>query len=235
LNAYRYLVNEFNATQSDFSIQLIVEDGKCEGKSATSAVQKLIDVDQVQVIVGGICSSETMAAGRIAQQYGIPMISSISSSPEVSHIGDYIFRFFNDNDVSKVLAQYLTTQYVEKVVLVAEQSDVGLGFMNAFIENYSGETLSFTFNSQEKDFNLLAKQIKSQLTPSDFLITLPSNDTTHIALLKALAQEGILEMLKGRIAGNDTIANASVYEALGTQLDEIKTVQLKDVAYFPES
>jgi hypothetical protein len=29
-----------------------VEDGKCEGKDATSAVQKLISVDKVQAIVG---------------------------------------------------------------------------------------------------------------------------------------------------------------------------------------
>jgi branched-chain amino acid transport system substrate-binding protein len=124
VNAYRYIADQFNASQSGLHIELVIEDGKCEGRAATSAVQKLIDIDQVKVIVGGTCSSETVAAGKIAQQYGIPMVSPVSSSPEVSTIGEYIFRFFNDNDVTKILAQYLETLHIEKVVLVAEQSDV---------------------------------------------------------------------------------------------------------------
>ncbi|MDR0651507.1 MAG: ABC transporter substrate-binding protein [Candidatus Peribacteria bacterium] len=126
VNAYTYLTNQFNASQTDIHIELIIEDGKCEGRDSTSAVQKLINVDQVQVIVGGICSSETIAAGKIAQQYGIPMISPISSSPEVSTIGAYVFRFFNDNDITKILARHLEKMHIDTVVLVAEQSDVGI-------------------------------------------------------------------------------------------------------------
>jgi branched-chain amino acid transport system substrate-binding protein len=126
VNAYRYIANQFNASQTNLNIELIIEDGKCEGRAATSAVQKLIDVDGVHVIVGGICSSETVSAGKIAQQQGIPMVSPVSSSPEVSTIGEFIFRFFNDDDITKILAHYLETLNIEKVVLVAEQSDVGL-------------------------------------------------------------------------------------------------------------
>jgi hypothetical protein len=106
--------------------------------------------------------------------------------------------------------------------------------MNAFVENYAGETQTYTFASNEKDLNLLAKQIKSRLQPEDFLITLPAQDASHIALLKALDNEGILEMMKGRMAGNDTIANASVIEALGKKLDKILTVGLKNLDNFPE-
>jgi len=49
-------------------IELVVEDGKCNGKDATAAVQKLINIDKVAVIAGGACSSETLAAGKIAQE-----------------------------------------------------------------------------------------------------------------------------------------------------------------------
>ncbi|MDR0651508.1 MAG: hypothetical protein LBG59_09235 [Candidatus Peribacteria bacterium] len=106
--------------------------------------------------------------------------------------------------------------------------------MNAFIENYTGNTQTYTFSSNEKDLNVLAKQIKAKITSSDFLITLPAQDMTHIALLKALDQEEILELLKGRMAGNDTIANASVIQALGKKLDHILTVGLKSLNHFPE-
>ncbi|MDR2415286.1 MAG: ABC transporter substrate-binding protein [Candidatus Peribacteria bacterium] len=86
LNAYTYVVDQFNASQSELQIALIVEDGKCEGKDATSAAQKLITIDKVQAIVGGFCSAETVAAGKIAQQYHIPMLSPASSAPEISDI-----------------------------------------------------------------------------------------------------------------------------------------------------
>jgi ABC-type branched-subunit amino acid transport system substrate-binding protein len=46
-----YEINAFNAAHSDLQIQLIVEDGKCEGRASSSAAQKLVDVDQVQAIV----------------------------------------------------------------------------------------------------------------------------------------------------------------------------------------
>jgi ABC-type branched-subunit amino acid transport system substrate-binding protein len=36
----------------DYNIELIYEDGKCNGKDSTSAAQKLISVDKVDMILG---------------------------------------------------------------------------------------------------------------------------------------------------------------------------------------
>jgi len=58
---------QFNKTHSGIQIQLIIEDGKCDGKDATSAAQKLVNVDNVKIILGGVCSSETLAASKITQ------------------------------------------------------------------------------------------------------------------------------------------------------------------------
>ena len=77
-------------------MELIFEDGRCTGKDAVTAVNKLINVDKVDVIVGGVCSSETIPAGEIAQQNGVPMISPTSSSPTISDIGEYIYRSWTD-------------------------------------------------------------------------------------------------------------------------------------------
>jgi branched-chain amino acid transport system substrate-binding protein len=40
-----------------------------------SAARKLIEVDNVVAIIGGVCSSETLAAGPIAQEAGIMMLA----------------------------------------------------------------------------------------------------------------------------------------------------------------
>jgi ABC-type branched-subunit amino acid transport system substrate-binding protein len=68
-------VEQFNATHTGIQIQLVVEDGKCEGKDGTSAAQKLVAIDKVQAIAAGYCSAEVIAAGRIAQDNGVFLIS----------------------------------------------------------------------------------------------------------------------------------------------------------------
>jgi ABC-type branched-subunit amino acid transport system substrate-binding protein len=234
LNAYTYVVDQFNASQSGVRVELIAEDGKCDGKDATSAAQKLINIDKVQVIVGGFCSAETVAAGKIAQTYRIPMLSPVSSAPEISNIGTYVFKFYDDSYVSRVLAKYLHSLSVEKVVAVVEQSDACVGFVNAFTDNFSGQVSTYFFTSNEKDFSILAKQVKSRITPTDFLLFLGCNDVTTVDGLKAFDREGILELMQGHIASNEIITSNEASLALGTKLNGVKTTQLKNIQYFPE-
>jgi len=66
INAYKEVVAKNN--DDKYTFELVVEDGKCSGKDAVSAAQKLINVDKVQVIVWGVCSSETIPAAAIADQ-----------------------------------------------------------------------------------------------------------------------------------------------------------------------
>jgi branched-chain amino acid transport system substrate-binding protein len=42
-------------------IRLIEEDNRCNAQAANNAVNKLISVDHVQAIIGGLCSTETSA------------------------------------------------------------------------------------------------------------------------------------------------------------------------------
>jgi ABC-type branched-subunit amino acid transport system substrate-binding protein len=65
------------------------------------------------------------------------MLSPISSSPEISDIGDYLFKFYDDRDLTKSLAEYVNTVSVEKVVALIEQSDSPVAFVNAFSDSFS--------------------------------------------------------------------------------------------------
>lgn len=60
VNVVKHYTDAFNASQKEYKIEVIVEDGKCGGKDATAAAQKLINVDHVNMIYGGACSSETL-------------------------------------------------------------------------------------------------------------------------------------------------------------------------------
>ena len=51
VNTYTYSVDAYNASQDEVEVQLVIEDGKCNGKDATAAFTKLTNIDQVDVIM----------------------------------------------------------------------------------------------------------------------------------------------------------------------------------------
>jgi len=73
-------------------IILVAEDGKCDGKEAVNAVNKLINIDKIKIILGGHCTPESLAIAPIVEQNKVIMLASITTSPGLTHAGDYVFR-----------------------------------------------------------------------------------------------------------------------------------------------
>jgi hypothetical protein len=67
-------------------------DDQGKSQEAGTVVTRLITEDKVVAILGEVASSLSIAGGRVAQQYGVPMISPSSTNPQVTQIGDMIFR-----------------------------------------------------------------------------------------------------------------------------------------------
>src|SRR3989344_5758192 len=87
-------------------LEVIYEDGKCGPKDSTDAANKLINIDKVPVIIGGGCSSETLAAAPIAETSKVTLLSYCSSNPKITESGDYIFRTYpSDAFQGKVAAE----------------------------------------------------------------------------------------------------------------------------------
>ena len=106
-------------------LQVIYEDGKCNGKDAASAMQKLVNVDKVQAVLGGFCSGESLAAAPIANANKVLLFSPGSSSPDLTEAGPYFFRNYpSDESQGKVLAEvaYNTKEW-KKVGVIQEQLD----------------------------------------------------------------------------------------------------------------
>ena len=235
VNSYTYIADKFNASQSGVKIELVIEDGKCDGKSASSAAQKLVTIDKVQVIVGWFCSAETIAAGAIAQPNKVVMLSPVSSSPDIANIGEYIFRFYNDAYVTKKLSDYIQSIWVHKIFVLAENTDVAVWFLKWLKSHFTGEIQSQMYQKEEKDFPMIAKQIKAKTDASDFIIFLPSSDESTIWIINAFDKEWILSMMKWRIASNEIVNSATSYETLWAKLNSIKTTQLVNLWALPSS
>ena len=73
-------------------IRLITYDDRGDAKEAGTAVTRLIDRDQVAAVLGEVASGLSLAGAPVCQENGIPMITPSSTAPEITAVGDRIFR-----------------------------------------------------------------------------------------------------------------------------------------------
>ena len=182
INAYKYVVDKFNAENSGkIQIELVIEDGKCDGKTASSATQKLINIDNVQVIVGWLCSVETIPAWKIAQANNVSMIAPVSSAAEISGIWEYVFRDRNDANETKKLSDYLNKSNIESLLILTENTDYWIGYSQWIRDNFKWTIVEEKFQSDEKDLDILAKKaMDPKFTGAILLITNSDSNTINM-------------------------------------------------------
>ena len=73
-------------------IRLAFADDKGDPAEGATVYTKLIQQDGVSAIVGTVMSKVSLAGAPICQSYKIPMISTASTNPKVTEVGDYVFR-----------------------------------------------------------------------------------------------------------------------------------------------
>ena len=92
--AIRLAIKERNAKGGvkGRQIELVTIDDAGKQSEAATAVTRLINDDHVVAVLGEVASSLSLAGGPIAQKAKVPMISPSSTNPDVTDIGDYVFR-----------------------------------------------------------------------------------------------------------------------------------------------
>lgn len=119
-------------------IELVFEDGKCDGKEAVNAANKLIDIDKVSAVIGGICSAETLAIAPLAESAMIPLVSPASTNPKITEAGDYTFRFVASDLVQgRYAAEYVyNTLGKKKVATIYCLADFCVGIKDVFASRF---------------------------------------------------------------------------------------------------
>ncbi len=216
VNVYQDRVNQFNQNHSDVQVELIIEDGKAEGPAAASAAHKLITLDNIDVLLGGRATVETMTAGPIAQENAITTLSVGATASSISEIGDYVYRFWNDALAVKKLANYLESKYQNIVVVYEKSSASKQEFYDEFVKTYSGHVLlGVWLDTKEKDYGLVVKQIQSHQDKLESILILGSEELT-IGLIKEMKKTDLLKKFQSDIIGHYQMASTSLLAALGT-------------------
>lgn len=165
-NGLKLAVEELNNTGGLLGkrVELITEDNQGKPSETQTVVQKLINRDKVVAIIGEVASSRSKAGAPICQANKIPMISPASTNPEVTAIGDYIFRVcFIDPFQATVMSKFaINSLKVKKVAMLVDQKNA---YSTGLAENFrrvftdmGGEIV------EEQKYSAGDKDFKAQLT-----------------------------------------------------------------------
>jgi branched-chain amino acid transport system substrate-binding protein len=177
-NGLKLAVEEINSTGGVLGkkIKLITYDDQGKPSEAATVVQKLINKDKVVAVIGEVASSRSKAGAPICQNNKIPMITPASTNPEVTAIGDYIFRVcFIDPFQATVLSKFATnTLKVKKIAILKDVKNAystGLAdFFEKEFKRMGGEIVEVqSFSNGDKDFKAQLTAIKSKNPEAIFI------------------------------------------------------------------
>lgn len=196
VNAVRMKVEEVNAVGgvAGREVVLIAEDGRCNGADAASAAQKLVNVDKVVAIVGGQCSSETLAASSIVEAAQVVLLSPVSSSPAVADAGDFTFRVMpSDAHKAVATAKYLEREGFTKLALLSENTDYATGLRDALVTALGEDKVVFneTVDPGTKDFRTLMTRLQESEFDAFFLNA--QSDAVAAAMVQQFREAGFTE------------------------------------------
>lgn len=182
-------------------LKLITLDDQGKSDEAAAAVTRLIKQNNVVAILGEVASTRSKAAAPIAQQYEVPMISPSSTNPDVTKIGNYIFRVcFIDPFQGFVMAKFTAEnlKFKKAAILRDMKNDYSVGLADVFAAEFQkmGGQIVADLKYQEKDIDFKAQltEIRSKNPEAIFI----PGYYTEVGLIAQQARDlGIKAVLLG--------------------------------------
>lgn len=179
-------------------LELIAEDGKCDAKAAVDAANKLINVDQVTILITG-CSSESLAVAPIANEHHVIQMASLTSANSYTMAGDYSFRTFPSADyyVGKLGDFAYLDQNRRKMAILFEQKDFPASTAASFKKSFEsqGGIIVSEQSFVPDEINWRTYLLKINLAEVDSLFFAASTETQMIQFFTTMKELGLREKL----------------------------------------
>jgi len=190
LQGIRYAYDEINEQGGILGrkINLLVFDNQSTPIGSTVAAKRAVEAGVVG-IVGSDWSSHSIAVAKVAQSRGTPMISSYSTNPEVTKIGDYIFRIcFTDDFQGQVAAKFARQDLnaTTAVIFVDVTSDYSLKLSEIFRKNYEklGGRVVLELEYKLKQ-QLFDEEVKKVIKANADVVFIPGHDESGLIAKQA--------------------------------------------------
>lgn len=227
LHGVQMAVQEANAKSgvNGKKVELVAEDGRCNGTDGASAAQKLVNIDKVIAIVGGLCSSETLAADPIAGAGKVVLLSPGSSSPAITTKGgDFTFRNYPSDALKAVaMAKYIKEKGYKKIAIISENTDYCTGLRDAVVGQVGAS--GFVFNEAvepgTKDFRSLFTRLKG--SDFDAFITNANSDGIIAVMVQQFREQGFTQPIIGADTADSQVVVDTGSAAEGMQIINVPT------------
>ncbi len=171
-NGIKLAVDEINEAGgiNGKKIRLITYDDKGDAREVGTAVTRLTTNDGVVAVLGEVASKLSLAGAPVCQDAGIPMISPSSTNPQVTEIGDMIFRVcfidpFQGSVCAKFATEYEPISAKNAAILTDQASPYSVGLQEEFekaFEKLGGKIVSRqTYQAGDQDFSAQLTAIRS--------------------------------------------------------------------------
>ncbi len=173
-------------------IALFYEDSKCEPMEAVNGFSKLADTQMLNIVLGTLCSGETLAIAPIANEKKILVISAGASSPEITEAGDYIFRVYPSDDYEAGVAADIIFNKLNRseVSIIYLNNDYGIALRDVFKKKFvamGGKILNEeSYLQNSKDFRTQLTKIKEKNPQLIYIIGYPIEGGLLIRQIKEL-------------------------------------------------
>lgn len=191
---------------ADNGITLSICDNATTVEGSVACANRFVD-EGVTAVLGAISSSMSIPAAEVLQDAGVIMISTSSTNPATTQIGDFIFRMaYTDDFQGKVAARYAFNDLGASSAIVFRQQDddYSFGLAGFFVDEFTalgGSAQVVDFVANTVDFTA---QINDVLGVDADVIYYSGFCAEGAALIPALKAAGFEQQMLGADASDDS-------------------------------
>jgi branched-chain amino acid transport system substrate-binding protein len=168
-------------------INFISYDDAASPQEAQTAIRRLIDQDQVFMLISGSVSGSTLPVRQIITRQKVPFVSSISSNINLMQpFSRYIFRIYANEDAQAfgIIDRMMTVEGIKKPAIIYNSNDYGVGgyhiYEKLLKDKYKiASVAAERYNQGDQDFSAQLLRIKAA-NPDGLLVYAFAQDASIV-------------------------------------------------------
>lgn len=208
-----------------YPVEAVFDDNQSMPTPAANIALKLINQDKVDVLIGAVASSQSIAMAKVAEDAGVPMVTPASTKPSVTLNDDgtvrrYVFRTcFTDDFQAELIADFAVTGPIQArraVIFYDAENDYSVGIYDTIKRVAPGLGLEIVaedayLKSQEADFRAKLNKFKAH----EFDVLIVPGYYNSVGMIANQAREvGITQPL----LGGDGFDSPELYRVAGRSI-----------------
>ena len=149
-------------------LDIVLEDTQGTPKGSAEAINKLITTNKVQVVIGEVKSSDTLAASAAAEDKKIPLLTHASTNDTITKGKNFVSRIcFIDSFQGEVMARFASGTLKAKtaMIIVDSDSDYSRGLQESFRKAFSksGKIVAeVAYSAKDTDFTAQLTKVRKE-------------------------------------------------------------------------